>query len=230
MSKLLLLHHLLFSLSRVWRLLLLFSIWLAINFELLLLFHHLLLELILGNHLLFLPCTSCTRCCPYFKFTTISLNSFWSWEWSQMRIDIAPSPLRRHYFSRSWTSSWFLGRFCSRAMSISRLALSNFMSTHWMEEVRIFAVPVTISCYCIYNFSVSCVLVFPCTCTVLWISPLQPTKKLSVIIGDLSDFLYSVCSVQTIVSIKSARIGIWLLSRIDWDMSWRLQINLKHLS
>ena len=228
MSKLLLLHLLLFSLSRILRLLLLFSILLAINFELLLLFHHLLLELILGNHLLFLSCTSCTRCCPYFKFTTVSLKSFWSWEWSQMRIDISPCSLRGHYFSRSWTSSWFLGRFSPLALSISRL--SNFMGTNWMEEVRIFAVPIAISCYCINNFSVSCVLVFPITCTVLWVSPLKPTKKLSVIIGDLGDFLYSVCSVQTIVSIKSARIGFWLFSRIDWDMSWRLQINLKHLS
>ena len=224
MSKLLLLHLLLFSLSRL--LLLLFSIRLTIVVELLLLFHHLLLELILGYHLLLLSCTSCTRCCPYFKFTTI-LNAFWSREWSQMRVDIAPCSLRRHYFSRSWTSSWFLCRFSSLALSITRL--TNFMSTHWMEEVRIFAVPVAISCYCIYNFSISLVLIFPLTCTVLRVSSLQPTKELSVIVGNLGDFFYSICSVQTIVSIKSARVGFWLLSWIDWHMSWRLQVNLKHL-
>ena len=84
-----------------------------------------------------------------------------------------------------------------------------------MEEVRIFAVPVAISCYGIYDFSVSCVLIFPLTCTVLRVSPLQPTKELSVIVGNLGNFLDSICSVQTIVCVESARIGFWLLSWID---------------
>ena len=170
MSKLLLLHLLLFSLSRLLRLLLLFSIELTIVVELLLLFHHLLLQLILGNHLLFLSCTPCSRCCPYFKFTTVSMNAFWSWEWSQMRIDIAPCSLRGHYFSRSWTSSWFLCWFSPLTLSITRL--SNFMSTHWMEEVRIFAVSVAIPCYRLYNFCISLILIFPLASTVLRVGSL----------------------------------------------------------
>ena len=145
-----------------------------------------------------------------------------------MRIDISPSALRWHYFSCGWTSSWFFSWLCPIADCITWLP--NFVSTNWMEEVRIFTVSVAIAGNGTWNFSILFVFIFPSTSTVLWVSPLKSPKKLSVIIGNLSDFLDSVGPIQTIVGIESTGVRLWLLSRVGRHMPRWLQVDLQHLS
>ena len=165
----------------------------------------------MSNHLLFLPCSFCTRSCPYFHFSIVSLP-FWSGEWSQMSIYFTSCSLGWHYFSSCRTSSRFSSWFSPLTLSITSSILSNIMGAYWVKEVWILAVSITVSCNSIYNFCISLVLIFPCTCTVLRISSLEPTQELSVIISDLGNFLDSVRSVQTVICIESTWIWIWLLS------------------
>ena len=213
MSKFLLGHLLFFLCSfRVIVFLFLLCVDLAFCLELHLLIHHLLLELLMSNHLLFLPCSSCTRCCPYFDSSIVSLP-FWSREWSQMSIYFTSCSLRWHYFSRCRTSSRFSSWSSPLTLSVSSSGiLSNIMSAYRVKEVRILAVSITVSLNSAYNFCSSLVFMFPCTCTVLRIGTLEPTQEISVIISDLGNFLYSVRSVQTVICIESARIWFWLLS------------------
>ena len=184
---------------------------LAFCLELHLLIHHLLLELLMNNHLLFLPCSSCTRSCPYFDSSIVSLP-FWSGEWSQMSIYFTSCSLGWHYFSRCRTSSRFSSWFSPLTLSITCSILSNIMGAYWVKEVWILAVSIAVSLNSTYNFCISRVLIFPCTCTVLRIGSLEPTQELSVIISNLGNFFDSVRSVQTVICIESARVWIWLLS------------------
>ena len=231
MSKFLLGHLLFFPYSfRAIEFLFLLCVDLAFCLELHLLIHHLLLQLLLSNHLLFLPCSSCSRCCPYFDSSIVSLP-FWSREWSQMSIYFTSWSLGWHYFSRCGTSSRFSSWSSPLTLSVSSSSiLSNIMGTYWVKEVWILTVSITVSLNSPYNFCIFLVFIFPSTCTVLRIGTLEPTQELSVIISDLGNFLDSVRSVQTVICIESARIWFWLLSWVYGYMSRRFQIDLKHLS
>ena len=213
MSKFLLSKLLFFLCSfRVIEFLFLLCVDLAFCLELHLLIHHLLLQLLLSNHLLFLPCSSCTRCCPYFDSSIVSL-SFWSREWSQMSIYFTSWSLGWHYFSRCGTSSRFSSWSSPLTLSVSSSSiLSNIMGAYRVKEVWILTVSITVSLDSPYNFCIFLVFIFPCTCTVLRIGTLEPTQELSVIISDLGNFLDSVRSVQTVICIESARVWIRLLS------------------
>ena len=213
MSKFLLSKLLFFLCSfRVIEFLFLLCVDLAFCLELHLLIHHLLLQLLLSNHLLFLPCSSCTRSCPYFDSSIVSL-SFWSREWSQMSIYFTSWSLGWHYFSRCGTSSRFSSWSSPLTLSVSSSSiLSNIMGAYRVKEVWILTVSITVSLDSPYNFCIFLVFIFPCTCTVLRIGTLEPTQELSVIISDLGNFLDSVRSVQTVICIESARVWIRLLS------------------
>ena len=64
-----------------------------------------------------------------------------------------------------------------------------------MEEVGIFAVSVAVAYNGFRDFGVLFVFILPGTSTVLRVCSLESSEELSVIIGNLSDFLDSVSPV-----------------------------------